>query len=311
LTSSHSRPGRAYITALRLYQVCSNLLADPIVVYRRFQESPSYLANLFRYARAHRGHGDGFNVRFRYLYPVLGDRHATAGQASGHYFHQDVWAGRHIQRCAPKRHVDVGSSVAGFVAHLLCFRELEYVDLRPLRTNVSGLHFRQGDLLSGLPYEDGSLESLSCLHVVEHIGLGRYGDPVDPSGWRKAIRELVRVLAPGGVLYFSTPIGQERLEFDAHRVFTPTSILDAFAGLELAEFSIVDDRGNLVPDADPARFDGWYCAGLFRFVKPPQAEGLAGASLLDSSLLDPKDNAGFGAGATDARHSLTGPVTAP
>ena len=253
---------------MRLYQVCSNLLADPIVVFRRFQESPKYVANLVRYAGAHRGRADAFKIRIRYLYPVLGDRHATAGQASGHYFHQDIWAARHIYTQAPERHVDVGSSVAGFVAHLLSFREVEYVDLRPLKTNVTGLHFRQGDLLSGLPYEDGSLESLSCLHVVEHIGLGRYGDPLDPDGWRKAIRELVRVLAPGGTLYFSTPIGKERLEFDAHRVFTPSTILEAFAGLELAEFSTVGDRGDLLLDADPKGFDGWYGAGLFKFVKP-------------------------------------------
>ena len=268
MSSSNTRPGRAYVTALRLYQVCSNVLADPIVVVRRIQESPSYLANLVRYARARRRQPDNFNIRFRYLYPVLGDRHAAAGQASGHYFHQDIWAGRHIYSEAPTRHVDVGSSVAGFLAHLLCFREVEYVDLRPLRTNVSGLHFRQGDLLNGLPYEDGSLESLSCLHVIEHIGLGRYGDPLDPDGWRKAIKELVRVLAPGGTLYFSTPIGQERLEFDAHRVFAPKTILDAFTGLELAEFSMVGDEGNLILDADPNDFDGWYCAGLFRFAKP-------------------------------------------
>jgi SAM-dependent methyltransferase len=268
LRSADPPPGRAYIAALRFYQVCSNLLADPIVVLRRFQESPSYVANLFRYARAHRGRRDSFDVRFRYLYPVLGDRHAAAGQASGHYFHQDIWAGRHIYSHAPKRHVDVGSSVGGFLAHLLCFREVDYVDLRPLRTNVSGLYFRQGDLLSGLPYQDGSLESLSCLHVVEHIGLGRYGDPLDPDGWRRAIKELMRVLAPGGVLYFSTPIGRERLEFDAHRVFAPNTILEAFAPLELTEFRMVDDRGDLVPDADPGHFDGWYCAGLFRFAKP-------------------------------------------
>jgi SAM-dependent methyltransferase len=266
----NTRPGRAYIAALRAYQVCSNLVADPLVVLRRVQEAPSYVANLVRYRRATNRHSE-FPVRVRYLYPVLGDRHAAAGQASGHYFHQDIWAARHIHQDKPSRHVDVGSSVTGLVAHLLSFREVEYVDIRPLRTNVSGLRFRQGDLLNGLPYEDGSLESLSCLHVVEHIGLGRYGDPVDPDGWRKAVRELTRVLRPGGVLYFSTPVGTERLEFDAHRVFATGTILEAFSGLELLEFSLVDDSGDLLQQVAPETVRGWYCAGLFRFRKPAPA----------------------------------------
>ena len=259
-------PSRARIVALRAYQVVSNLLVDPIVAARRVQEAPSFVANLVRYGR--RGGRGPFRIRARFLYPVLGDRHAAAGQASGHYFHQDVWAARHVHRAAPARHVDVGSAVAGFVAHLLSFREVEYVDLRPLVTNVSGLRFHQGDLLSGLPFADGELESLSCLHVVEHIGLGRYGDPIDPDGWSRAAGELERVLAPGGRLYFSTPIGDERLEFDAHRVFAPATILDRFRDLELEEFSYVDDRGDIHLEADPAGFRGWYCCGLFRFTKP-------------------------------------------
>lgn len=263
-----------YIAALRAYQVCSNLLADPIVVAHRVQEAPSFIGNLLRYARIQPSHNNPFRVRLRYLYPILGDRHAAAGQASGHYFHQDIWAARHIHLRNPERHVDVGSSVAGFVAHLLSFREVEYVDLRPLRTNVTGLHFRQGDLLGGLPYANASVESLSCLHVIEHVGLGRYGDPLDPDGWLRAVHELARVLAPGGVLYLSTPVGKERLEFDAHRVFSPATIVDAFSDVELVEFSYVNDSGDIVADADLTKFDGWYCAGLFRFEKPP-AEGTA------------------------------------
>src|SRR5207248_8968241 len=99
------RPGRAYIAALRVYQVCSNLLADPLVVMRRVQEAPSFIANLVRYRRR-AGYGAEFPVRARYLYPVLGERHAAAGQASGHYFHQDIWAARHIPRVEPARLVD-------------------------------------------------------------------------------------------------------------------------------------------------------------------------------------------------------------
>jgi SAM-dependent methyltransferase len=260
----------ARIVALRCYQVCTNLLVDPVILARRVQELPTFIANVARYGRAQSKAPQSFHLRFRYLHPVLGDRHAGAGQASGHYFHQDIWAAQEIFRHNPSRHVDVGSSVAGFIAHLLCFREVEYVDLRPLRSSVRGLTFRQGDL-TALPYPGDSLESLSALHVIEHVGLGRYGDPIDPEGWRLAVGELNRVLAPGGILYFSTPIGKERLEFDAHRVFAPTTIVDAFANLDLEEFSFVNDGGDLVRYANPAGFTGWYCCGLFKFKKPKRA----------------------------------------
>jgi SAM-dependent methyltransferase len=141
--------------------------------------------------------------------------------------------------------------------------QVEYVDLRPVRSNVRALQYRQGSI-TDLPFA-----SVSALHVVEHIGLGRYGDPIDPAGWLKAIGELRRVLAPGGSLYFSVPIGTERLEFDGHRVFDRGTILGAFRPLRLRRFSYVDDDGDLVEDADPAAVRGWYSCGLFLLTKPP------------------------------------------
>ena len=49
--------------------------------------------------------------------------------------------------------------------------------------------------------------------MLEHIGLGRYGDPIDPQGTEKAATELQRVLAPGGDLYLSLPIEKESRVF--------------------------------------------------------------------------------------------------
>lgn len=254
------------IIGLRLYQVFNGLFLDPIALFWHFVEMPSFVGNLARYLSRQREALPNFKIRFRYLYPVLGDRHAGAGVASGHYFHQDIWAARLIHERNPMRHVDVGSSVAGFIAHLLVFRDVEYVDIRPLSTNVKGLHFKRGSILA-LPYESNSLESLSALHVVEHIGLGRYGDPINPTGWQKALTELTRVLKPGGNLYFSVPIGLERLEFDGHRVFDPKTIVDAFKPLRLVSFSYVNDSGDYVPQGDPDQTSCWYGCGLFVFEK--------------------------------------------
>jgi hypothetical protein len=207
-------------------------------------------------------------LRFGDLYPRLGDRFEPAGSVPVHYFHQDIWAARRVREAAPARHVDIGSRIDGFVGHLLAFREVTVLDVRPLGGIHPDLHFVHADVTS-LPQEDRSLESVSSLHVVEHVGLGRYGDAIDPDGCFVAMRELQRVIATGGRLYLSVPVGRERLEFNAHRVFSPRTVIDAFAELRLAEFSVVDDSGRLVEHADPDAIESArYSCGLFIFERP-------------------------------------------
>jgi hypothetical protein len=124
---------------------------------------------------------------------------------------------------------------------------------------------------------DDSVESLSSLHAVEHFGLGRYGDPLDPLACFTAMRAFARVLAPGGHLYFSVPIGVERVEFNAHRIFDPVRVLDTFAALELVEFNVIAGDGTFRAGVDPADFrDVADSTGLFVFTKPTGGSGRSG-----------------------------------
>jgi ubiquinone/menaquinone biosynthesis C-methylase UbiE len=156
----------------------------------------------------------------------------------------------------------------GFIAHLLSFRAVTVIDVRPLYSTISNLDFVQGDMTQ-LPYSDNSIESLSSLHVVEHVGLGRYGDQVDPRGHLQAISELQRVSRPGGRLYFSVPIGtKEHLEFDGHRIFAVQTILKAFNQMKLISFSYIDDQGDLHEFKNPSEVpDLRYGCGLFELSK--------------------------------------------
>lgn len=209
------------------------------------------------------------SMRLGRLYPCLSDRSAEAGSASGHYFFQDIHVARLIHEAAPPRHVDVGSRIDGFISHLLVFRQVEVVDIRPLTSTVPGLRFVQADATELTCFETGSLPSLSCLHAAEHFGLGRYGDPIQPDAHLRLMRALERVLAPGGRLYFSVPCsGDERVEFNAHRVFHPDTIIQAFAGCTLKAFSLVKDDGQLYTDVDPsaAAAERFGC-GIFVFEK--------------------------------------------
>lgn len=201
----------------------------------------------------------------RDAYPCLYDRSASTPYDS-HYFYQDIWAFKLIKEVAPVEHVDVGSSV-NFVGLLTLITKVTFVDIRPLRANLENLTSKPGSIVA-LPFEDGSVASLSCLHVAEHIGLGRYGDALDPEGTKKAARELARVLAPRGNLYFSVPIGKPRVCFNAHRVHAYEQILAYFHDLKLIRFAAVTDAGSYEKDINTSDLvNANYSCGFFRFTK--------------------------------------------
>ncbi len=165
--------------------------------------------------------------------------------------------------------MDAGSRVDVFVSHVASFATIEYVDIRMLDCRVPNLRSRVGTI-NGLPYPSHSLPSISCLHVIEHVGLGRYGDPVNPDGWIDGLKELQRVLAPKGQLLLSTPCGRQRVEFNAHRIFQPTQIVAKLDELDLIEFSFIpDNKATARIENHSVAIDGnvEYGCGLFRFCR--------------------------------------------
>jgi hypothetical protein len=182
----------------------------------------------------------------RFSYPCFGGKKISSGTASGAYFHQDLLVARRIFERKPMRHVDVGSRIDGFVAHVAVYREIEVLDIRPQDTRLQNVVFKQCDLMALPQSFSNYCDSLSCLHALEHFGLGRYGDELDIRGHLRGFESLVQMVQPDGILYLSLPIGKERIEFNAHRVFDVKTVLGwAGARLELMQFSYVDDAGDL------------------------------------------------------------------
>lgn len=201
------------------------------------------------------------------LYPVLTDN-TKQSQFDSHYVYLNYWAFGKIKRSDATEHIDVGSQIS-FVTLLSLVKPVTFIDIRPLEISMQDLTSKKGSIVS-LPYDDNSVKSISSLHVIEHIGLGRYGDPIDPSGTTKAIHELSRVIAPDGDLYVAVPIGESKTCFNAHRIFNPVEIVKYFSsnGLFLIEFSVVTDNVEYLVNVNPADFtQQHYACGMFHFIK--------------------------------------------
>ncbi|MCK9344980.1 MAG: DUF268 domain-containing protein [Candidatus Pacebacteria bacterium] len=201
--------------------------------------------------------------------PQLLDR-TTVTKIEPHYTYHPAWAARILAKTKPEYHVDF-SSFLPFSTLISAFIPIKFYDYRPADIKLDNLETKSGDLLS-MPFQDNSIMSLSCMHTVEHVGLGRYGDPVDPQGDLKAIQELKRVLAPGGSLLFVVPIGGDpKIIFNAHRQYSYAQIMKYFSDLHLEEFSLIPDNARevgIIRNATKEESDKQNDAcGCFWFIK--------------------------------------------
>jgi SAM-dependent methyltransferase len=193
---------------------------------------------------------------------------------SGHYFHQDLLVAQRIFANNPQKHLDIGSRTDGFVAHVASFRHIEIIDIRPVVSQVNNISFRQADLMQ-LPQDLMEYcDSISALHAIEHFGLGRYNDPIDYTGHLKALENIYRILKPGGKFYFSTPMGPQRIEFNAHRVFSLNYLIDLFdKRYKIDRFSYVNDAGELFENVEfnklkvNRNYDCDYGCAIFEMTK--------------------------------------------
>lgn len=197
-------------------------------------------------------------------YPCLIDKIDSSG-AFGMYIYQDAWAFKHLLNSKPKILVDIASSTY-FVAFAAQFSKVISIDIRALVSTMGSIEYQRGDV-TNMPFEDMSVEAISTLSVIEHIGLGRYGDDIDIDGMVKAASELTRVLAKGGMLLVAFPVGKEnKISFNAHRICTPEYSLSLFESLVLEDEKYVL-RDKLISRSEFEKLGRPYSYGCYKFTK--------------------------------------------
>lgn len=251
---------RSYNLAYLAYRIISPIV-DPIIFFNGVVGYVFFIKDLITYKIK----DPKAKIYFKNIYPMLHDK-TSLTHLDAHYFYQQLWVFENVLKNKPKSHVDVASTyqMSGYLSKVV---PTTFIDYRPIETNLKNLKVRRGNILE-LEMENGSIDSLSCLHVIEHIGLGRYGDSLDSNGTVKACKELQRVLKNKGKLYISLPIGKEKICFNAHRIFPPEKIIKYFNKLKLVSFSVVDDNGIFHENVNYRNFANLdYGCGMYEFVK--------------------------------------------
>jgi hypothetical protein len=237
-----------------------NILFDPKRLCA-IRHLPKFLADWRKYSSIEGAE----RLQLKYSYPCLTDK-TKYTSFDPHYFYQAAWLSRKLSDSSITKHVDFGSSI-NMISVMSAFVPTIFVDYRPLKVSLKGISSVAGDLLA-LPFSDRALNSISCLHVIEHVGLGRYGDTLNPKGTQLAAREIMRVLSTKGTLYLSLPVGHQRTEFNAHRIFTPIEIVSMFNGMRINDFGLIDDDGNYHASVDISKVEICdYGCGLFEMKK--------------------------------------------
>lgn len=235
---------------------------------------PKFLLDLLRYIRL-----KSRKERLALIMPVLGEHLKQSASLDRHYFVQDIICAELVIKNFDTTHLDVGSRVDGFISKVALFAPLDVLDIRPLRLPLLNVSTKVGDLMSNtfLSSFEKRYNSVSCLHTIEHFGLGRYGDKIDPNGFKVGLYNLQGLVKPGGLLFLSTPVGRSRTVFNAHRVFSPYDVFRELSEMELLHAVIINDDGNIHGFGDKPSIDGIsaftkdfnYGLGIFVFRKGP------------------------------------------
>jgi hypothetical protein len=223
----------------RILYLLRQLGFDPLKSLAALNGITWYFPDLIRFKR----NAKGTAVK---LQPVFDDKKSASGSADGHYFWQDMICARWIFEDSPPSHLDVGSRIDGFIAHLLTFMSVQQIDVRKNPLQIDRLTTVIADLTQDFRESDTKFSSVSSLHSLEHFGLGRYGDTINPRGHELGLTNLASYVSPGGFLYVSYPVGEDVVEFNSQRLLPADWAIKHLTGFSLIQYVNIPWRGKPV-----------------------------------------------------------------
>jgi len=145
---------------------------------------------------------------------------------------QCMFAASMLYKYQPKTILDIGS-YRNFVIGLLAHSHVISLDVRVRPPEADNETVLTCDA-KAISLPDNSLDTVVSLCALEHFGLGRYGDSFDLTADSQAMREMIRVLKPGGHLIFTTQVtpGQPAIAFNAHRIYSHDMIKKFCSGTD-------------------------------------------------------------------------------
>lgn len=130
--------------------------------------------------------------------------------------------------------LDIGCGYSNFPVRLASMGySVTAVDLQKYTFEHPNLRFVQGDI-NKLSLGVGKFDIVTCISVLEHVGLDVYGGEVDPRGDRLALKSIHKLLKKRGRLILTMPFGQESRSF-SYRSYSWAQVKDL-----LAQFKIRD-----------------------------------------------------------------------
>lgn len=230
------------------------------------------LINLFKYLN-HYLLFKKLGGKIKNLNPKLDDFKYDAGDIKKNYeFHADLLTSQRVFQNKPTKHLDIGSKIDGLVSQIASYRELDVIDIRGLDIRShKNINFIKQDILQfTVSNEEDKYDSISSNGVLGHVGLGRYGDNIDPCGYKKAIKAINNLSKQRCTVYTYVPVGKKGVEFNAHTIFDPHELINEFEiyNFKLKEFHLINDEGDLILNynKDHAK-DFNFAGGYFVFTK--------------------------------------------
>ena len=235
---------------------------DPVLMARAIVALPKFLRDLIIFSQSNGLKG----IRFS---PSIQDYSDNSGMTDGHYFWQDLIVAKWIFEKNPPAHLDIGSRLDGFIAHLLTFRKVEVIDIRPTKNAIPNLIVHVGDATGKIQVAEEEYDSVSSLHSIEHFGLGRYGDPIRINGHFEGLVSIASKVKLGGILYVSFPIGTPVIEFNSQRVVDPMWAIEVLTNFQMLEFVLVPWTGSPMYGINPQEINKEIQgqAGIYKFVR--------------------------------------------